>query len=432
MDISDPHADDEARRLITVLARMAGLTVVEPAATAEKKTVTAAGDETIVSRLAALEQSIEKRDGIISGLDAKVQELRQENADARTELRQLIKAMGTHQVGATKVSEEEEAAKVTEEEESALPPKGAEAPADEAPADAPPEWNQIEDSAVSIARKIEGDGTSYPEVGDTLTVHYTGYLEGGTVFDSSHKRDRPKTFKIGTGVVIKGWEVGVMRMSLGETALLLIGPADAYGDKGTEGIPPNATLTFEVELLSIVKPVAPAAAAPPPDVSLDDAFIAALVSDCVDSLPEKARDKCDKAGVVAAIKACGATDKASLMHALQQGDALRQSIKKVSTLALPSRLASHLEQAIADAKRGPKAIATYEVVVSVAKVRDRPSTNGLVVGYKKQGDTIPVLAFEDGWVRLREKMGDGGDAWMLIDGSQFGLGTLLQPLDVAG
>merc|ERR1719231_534043 len=82
-------------------------------------------------------------------------------------------------------------------------------------------------------------------------MHYVGTLEDGTVFDSSRQRGRPFQFKIGHGKVIKGWDIGVMKMSLGEKAILFIGPDYAYGASGNGPVPPNASLKFEVELLKI-------------------------------------------------------------------------------------------------------------------------------------------------------------------------------------
>eukprot|EP00931_Biecheleriopsis_adriatica_P009150 TRINITY_DN110246_c0_g1_i1.p1 TRINITY_DN110246_c0_g1~~TRINITY_DN110246_c0_g1_i1.p1 ORF type:complete len:138 (+),score=33.32 TRINITY_DN110246_c0_g1_i1:85-498(+) len=99
----------------------------------------------------------------------------------------------------------------------------------------------------------EGDKEHYPKVGDELSMHYTGTLASdGSKFDSSVDRGRPFVFKIGLGMVIKGWDEGVMQMSLGEKAKLAIKAEYGYGARGAGGvIPPNADLNFEVELLAI-------------------------------------------------------------------------------------------------------------------------------------------------------------------------------------
>ena len=96
----------------------------------------------------------------------------------------------------------------------------------------------------------EGKGKS-PKATDTVTVHYRGTLIDGTEFDSSYKRGQPATFPVGG--VIKGWTEALQLMKEGAKWQLVI-PSDlAYGESGRQGIPPNAALVFEVELVSIQK-----------------------------------------------------------------------------------------------------------------------------------------------------------------------------------
>jgi peptidylprolyl isomerase len=95
-----------------------------------------------------------------------------------------------------------------------------------------------------------------PHTGQTVTVHYTGWLEEdgkpGKKFDSSIDRGRPFSFKIGTGMVIKGWDIGVGEMKNGEKRRITIPHTLAYGARGVPGvIPPNSTLIFDVELINI-------------------------------------------------------------------------------------------------------------------------------------------------------------------------------------
>ncbi len=96
-----------------------------------------------------------------------------------------------------------------------------------------------------------GEGTE-AEPGHQVTVHYTGWLSDGTKFDSSKDRGEPFAFNLGRGQVIKGWDEGVAGMKVGGRRKLTIPPQLGYGARGAGGvIPPNATLTFEVELIAV-------------------------------------------------------------------------------------------------------------------------------------------------------------------------------------
>ena len=115
---------------------------------------------------------------------------------------------------------------------------------------------QLHTSLVNMVRieKISpGDGKTFPKVGDTVTMHYTGTLADGSVFDSSLNPGRgPFSTQIGVGRVIQGWDQGVPQLSLGEKAKLHIPADEGYGARGAGGvIPPNADLVFEVQLLGI-------------------------------------------------------------------------------------------------------------------------------------------------------------------------------------
>jgi len=88
--------------------------------------------------------------------------------------------------------------------------------------------------------------------GRTVSVHYTGKLQNGKVFDSSHTRGTPIEFPLGAERVIKGWDEGIALMKVGGKAQLVIPPELGYGARGAGGvIPANATLIFDVELVAV-------------------------------------------------------------------------------------------------------------------------------------------------------------------------------------
>ncbi len=102
---------------------------------------------------------------------------------------------------------------------------------------------KIEDIKVGTGKEVKS--------GDTVVINYTGTLQNGTKFDSSYDRGQPFETQIGTGQVIKGWDLGVVGMKVGGKRKLIIPPDLGYGAQSVGSIPPNSTLIFEVELIDI-------------------------------------------------------------------------------------------------------------------------------------------------------------------------------------
>ncbi len=107
------------------------------------------------------------------------------------------------------------------------------------------EYLEVEDITVGMGQAAQS--------GDAIFVHYTGWLASGKKFDSSRDRGAPFSFRLGSGQVIQGWDRGLVGMQVGGVRRLTIPPEQGYGDREVGGglIPPNSTLIFEVELLSI-------------------------------------------------------------------------------------------------------------------------------------------------------------------------------------
>ncbi|MFA5936403.1 MAG: FKBP-type peptidyl-prolyl cis-trans isomerase [Candidatus Paceibacterota bacterium] len=114
--------------------------------------------------------------------------------------------------------------------------------------------NTTDGVKITITKEGSGD---VAKSGDTVAMNYTGKLADGTVFDSNvdpkFNHVEPFVFTIDGGMVIKGWDIGVLGMKVGEKRMLEIAPEFAYGESGIGPIPPNATLSFEVELVAIKK-----------------------------------------------------------------------------------------------------------------------------------------------------------------------------------
>ena len=115
----------------------------------------------------------------------------------------------------------------------------------------PSEPEPVVAGKVNVVEIVVGTGAT-AKPGDRVGVHYTGTLLDGSEFDSSRKRGEPFEFRLGGGQVIPGWEQGIAGMKIGGRRTLTIPPDLAYGERGARNvIPPNATLVFDVELLSV-------------------------------------------------------------------------------------------------------------------------------------------------------------------------------------
>eukprot|EP00164_Ancoracysta_twista_P000031 GFYU01000042.1.p1 GENE.GFYU01000042.1~~GFYU01000042.1.p1 ORF type:complete len:201 (+),score=24.92 GFYU01000042.1:89-691(+) len=106
--------------------------------------------------------------------------------------------------------------------------------------------------AVRLETISPGNGQSFPQIGHTVQIYYTGMLEDGTEFDSNRGAGTGSEFQLGSGAVIRGWEEALCKMSLGQRVKITVPPAFAYGVHGVPGsIPPNAVLIYDLELLAI-------------------------------------------------------------------------------------------------------------------------------------------------------------------------------------
>jgi FKBP-type peptidyl-prolyl cis-trans isomerase len=126
--------------------------------------------------------------------------------------------------------------------------------ADFNPPGVPPIAGEVQTTASGLRFIDERQGNgAWPTMGNSVSVHYTGWLTDGTKFDSSYDRGQPIVFPLGRQQVIPGWDEGVATMRPGGKRRLVLTPRLGYGAQGTPGgpIPPNATLIFDVELVSV-------------------------------------------------------------------------------------------------------------------------------------------------------------------------------------
>ncbi len=146
-------------------------------------------------------------------------------------------------------------------------------------------------AGLEIKELQKGDG-AIAQTGDTVSVHYTGWLMNGKKFDSSLDRKKPFQFEIGAGRVIKGWEQGVAGMQVGGKRQLIIPAELAYGSREVGGglIPANSTLKFDIELLSIIEP---------PYTNINNAELKKMLGEGVKIYDIRREEEWKKTGVVA-------------------------------------------------------------------------------------------------------------------------------------
>ncbi len=157
---------------------------------------------------------------------------------------------------------------------------------------------------VETLQKGEGDLATADQ---QISVHYEGKLTDGTVFDASRPRGQPFSFTLGKGQVIKGWDLGVEGMTVGEIRRLTIPPELGYGATGVGGvIPPNATLIFEVELLAVSEPLTLG------HLSSDELLVAQAQGAVIVDI--RREDEWQKTGIIDGAKTITAFTKAGRLH----------------------------------------------------------------------------------------------------------------------
>ena len=175
----------------------------------------------------------------------------------------LAAACTPTQPEAEKKAEPVEVAKQVEPPAKAAPPPVPTLPQEpspdikfDAPFDGTPVATSKTAGEIAVSDYVLGEGAEAVKGGD-VEVHYTGFLTDGTVFDSSRPRNRPFSFELGAGRVIKGWDEGVAGMKVGGKRKLVIPSKLGYAERRAGKIPPNSTLIFTIELLSFTPPLPP-------------------------------------------------------------------------------------------------------------------------------------------------------------------------------